>query len=72
MHFYLYKDKHWRPNPQDLNRGIMNADLAKWIRQNVSSYSFSSEIGYDRKRIATLEIIIPIPEQAMLFKLTWY
>lgn len=71
MHFFLQKGKHWKVNPANEWLGIMNADLAKWIRQNVSSYSFNPNIGWDRNKVPTLEIIIPIPEQAMLFKLTW-
>lgn len=71
MHFFLYEHKHWRVNPKDPTRGIIKADFAKWLRQNVSSYSLGTDIGYDRHKVPRLDIVIPIPEQAMLFKLTW-
>jgi hypothetical protein len=71
MHFFLYEGKHWRKDPKDDNKAVILPTFAKWIRTNVSSYSMSTHIGYDRHGVGTLDIIIPILDQAMLFKLTW-
>ena len=82
MHeFHLIAPDHWQwPNPGQsylsVNRtyfmdDIINADLWKWVKENVTEYQLVDGLTEEARGRIVMILQIKDPEEAMLFKLTW-